>query len=52
MSAEPTNRPASQSADEGTEHEPVVTGTLFFMFLLLLIIFGLWVLMYAMLYQR
>lgn len=51
MNAEP-GRPGADRAEEGAEPEPIVTGTLFFMFLLLLIIFGLWVLMYSLLFQR
>lgn len=34
------------------EEEPVVTGTLFLMVILLMLIFGFWAMMYALLLER
>mgnify|MGYP001214517749 CR=1 FL=1 len=45
----PTSAPPAELAPE---EEPIVTGTLFFMLLLLMVIFGLWGIMYATLLNR
>jgi len=53
MIGDPYRSPTpSEAEDVGPAEEPVVTGTLFFMALLLIVIFSVWVVMYIKLLER
>jgi hypothetical protein len=49
---DPYRSPGPGEVDAPEDQEPNVSGTLFFMTLLLLLIFGFWVMMYATLLDR
>jgi hypothetical protein len=52
MAAEPAESPPGEAGQLAPEEEPVFTGTLFLMLILLMLIFGFWVMMYVTLLNR
>jgi hypothetical protein len=47
-----TGSPLKRDTELAPEQEPVATGTLFLMIIFLMLLFGIWAILYAMLLER